>query len=75
LKEEALDRSMWRNRFRRGFGPVVGQNTEWMNLSMGANYLSEPRRCSNVGWKPGGNRNIFCEERCCIVDPRGIPRL
>jgi hypothetical protein len=28
LKEEALDRSMWRNRFRRGFGPVVGQNTE-----------------------------------------------
>ena len=23
LKEEALDRSMWRNRFARGFGPVV----------------------------------------------------
>ena len=23
LKEEALDRTMWRNRFRRGFGPVV----------------------------------------------------
>jgi hypothetical protein len=28
LKEEALDRSMWRNRFGRGFGPVVRQNTE-----------------------------------------------
>jgi hypothetical protein len=29
LKEEALqDRTMWRNRFRRGFGPVVRQNTE-----------------------------------------------
>ena len=28
LKEEALDRSMWRNRFRGGFGPVVRQNTE-----------------------------------------------
>ena len=28
LKEEALDRSMWRNRFREGFGPVVRQNTE-----------------------------------------------
>ena len=28
LKEEALDRTMWRNRFRGGFGPVVGQNTE-----------------------------------------------
>jgi len=23
LKEEALDRNMWRNRFARGFGPVV----------------------------------------------------
>ena len=31
LKEEALDRTMWRNRFRGGFGPVVKQNTEWMN--------------------------------------------
>jgi len=30
LKEEALDRTMWRNRFRGGFGPVVRQNTEWM---------------------------------------------
>ena len=23
LKEEVLDRTMWRNRFGRGFGPVV----------------------------------------------------
>ena len=28
LKVEALDRTMWRNRFRGGFGPVVRQNTE-----------------------------------------------
>ena len=28
LKEEALDRAMWRNRFRGGFGPVVRQNNE-----------------------------------------------
>jgi hypothetical protein len=28
LKEESLDRTMWRNRFRGGFGPVVRQNTE-----------------------------------------------
>ena len=26
LKEEALDRTMWRARFRRGFGPVVRQD-------------------------------------------------
>ena len=25
LKEEALDRTMWRDRFGRGFGPVVRQ--------------------------------------------------
>ena len=28
LKEEALDRTMLRNRFGGGFGPVVRQNTE-----------------------------------------------
>ena len=28
LKEEALDRTMWRYRFGRGVGPVVRQNTE-----------------------------------------------
>ena len=28
LKEEALDRTTWRNRFGGGFGPVVRQHTE-----------------------------------------------
>ena len=28
LKEEALDRTVWRNRFGRGFGPVVCQITD-----------------------------------------------
>ena len=28
LKEEALDRTVWRNRFGGGFEPAVGQNTE-----------------------------------------------
>jgi hypothetical protein len=31
LKEEALDRTMWRNRFGGGFEPVVRQNTDRMN--------------------------------------------
>jgi hypothetical protein len=31
LKEEALDRTVWRNRFGRGFGPAGRQNTEWTN--------------------------------------------
>jgi len=28
LKEEAVDRTMWRDRFGRGFGPVVRQTTK-----------------------------------------------
>jgi hypothetical protein len=28
LEEETLDRTMWRKRYGRGFGPVVIQNTE-----------------------------------------------
>jgi hypothetical protein len=28
LKEEAIDRTMWRARFGRGFGPVVRQTTK-----------------------------------------------
>ena len=33
LKEEALDRTLWRNHFRGGFVPVVRQNIEWMNIN------------------------------------------
>jgi hypothetical protein len=28
LKEEALDHTLWRTRFGRGYGPVVRQTTE-----------------------------------------------
>jgi hypothetical protein len=31
LKEEALDRTVWRTRFGRGYGSVVRQTTELMN--------------------------------------------
>ena len=33
LKEEALHRTIWRHRFGGGFGPVVRQNTEWINVT------------------------------------------
>jgi hypothetical protein len=32
LKAEALDPTMWKNRFCGGVGPVIRQNTEWMNF-------------------------------------------
>ena len=31
LKEEAVDRTMWRAGFGRSFGPVVRQTAKWMN--------------------------------------------
>ena len=31
LKEEALDRTVWRARFGRGFGPIVRQTNELIN--------------------------------------------
>jgi len=38
LKEEALDRTMRRARFGRGFGPVVRQTTKWTNIKI---YISK----------------------------------
>jgi len=38
LKEEVLDRTMWRARFGRGFGPVVRQTAKLMNTSSRQNY-------------------------------------
>jgi len=40
LKEEALDRTMWRNRFGRGFGPVVWQITDDDDDSMYSDNLT-----------------------------------
>jgi len=39
LREEALDRTMWRARFGRGFGPVVRQTTKWMKNMRFTNSL------------------------------------
>jgi hypothetical protein len=36
LKEEAIDRTVGRARFGRGFGPFVRQTTEWMNVDLRA---------------------------------------
>jgi hypothetical protein len=34
LKEEALDRTVWRAGFGRGFGPVVRRTAKWMKYCM-----------------------------------------
>ena len=41
MKEEALDRTMWRNRFGRGVGPVVRQITDWIESNVMENISGE----------------------------------
>jgi hypothetical protein len=41
LKEEALDHTIWRACFGRGFGPVIRQTTKWMNHLQSLDLLSE----------------------------------
>ena len=65
LKEEALDRTMWRNRFGGGFGPVVRQNTEWMN------------ECHNSSTPPpvGQSLLIFEDSRSPSYTPQSVGLL
>jgi hypothetical protein len=40
LEEEALDRTLWITRFRRGYGPVIRQITERMWFSENTTFTS-----------------------------------
>jgi len=67
LKEEALDRTMWRNRFGRGFGPVVWQITDDDNEP-----FSENRDVCEIIWKnaaqPGRPQmKIWCMNIACWI--------
>jgi len=63
LKEEALDRTMWRHRFGGGFGPVVRQNTEWMNeMSMSEkNHKYYIIYCITTYGPPCISEHLVCE--------------
>jgi hypothetical protein len=50
LKELALDRTMWRARFGRGFGPVVRQTTKWMNEFRTNEYVIFVLKYVNTEW-------------------------
>ena len=64
LKEEAQDRTIWRHRFGGGFGPVVRQNTEWMNEKYISWYIKFTQntcsRADQVKYLP-----LFIIFRCC----------
>jgi hypothetical protein len=62
LKEEALYRTMWRNRFGGDFGPVVRQNTEWININ---SHLTE----NTVSFLKTNRWTLYGE--LIVVDCRG----
>ena len=63
LKKEALDRTILRARFGRGFGPVSRQTTKWMNINCyqicwhinrtHQRTMSSTKLAKNWGWKIG----------------------
>ena len=60
LKEEALDRTMWRNRFGRGVGPVVRQITEWMNGKVLKLLYRSKQRWFSTAWKQQTGIGCYC---------------
>jgi hypothetical protein len=53
LKEEALDRTLWRTRFGRGYGPVVRQTAEWMMLVLPAGMYEYVARITEYRFPVG----------------------
>jgi hypothetical protein len=50
LKEEALDRIMWRARFGRGTGPVVRQTTKWITWIRASGCFVHYEELSSLIW-------------------------
>jgi len=49
LKEEALDRTVWRARFGRGFGPVVRETPKKSMTSLGRGLPENMKRLGFLG--------------------------
>ena len=60
LKEEALDRTMWRNRFGRGFGPVVKQITEWWRFQIRVKFDCNVSLSMSVFYDVKLHRRLCC---------------
>ena len=60
LKEEAVDRNMWRDRFGRGFEPVVRQTAGWWWLSVPISLKGKS--------VSGNNAGIFRRNLCPSLD-------
>jgi hypothetical protein len=59
LKEEALDRTLWRTCFGRGYGPVVRQTTECMNMAQ-RRWQTYRRSSGQKMPNPLPNPKVYC---------------
>jgi len=71
LKEEDLDRTMWRARFGKGLGPVVRKtdtvkNEQWRIMMTATNVQKCTRRC--CGSDPGADGKTVRYDRQCTYD-------
>jgi hypothetical protein len=56
LKKEAVDRTLWRTRFGRGYGPVVRQATERMTTpALSKTYCGKSSKDCQFSWSVGGH--------------------
>jgi hypothetical protein len=72
LKEDVLDRTLWRARFGRDFGPVVRQTTKWMKRSIKMNGCGTR---SEWHWRgktePYRDKDTRVPELLCLPQLRG----
>jgi hypothetical protein len=62
LEEEPLDRTVWRARFGRGFGPVMRQTAKWMNEwpQVGMSSTTKSKRQGWAEWHDHPQYSIEC---------------
>ena len=66
MKEEALDRTVWRNRFGGGFGAVVRQNNDLMNVQQNKTHKLTYNFLPLLVSLPLANVSVLICEQCMI---------
>jgi hypothetical protein len=66
LKEEALDRTMWRSRFGRGFGPVVRQTAKLIAVTLAQQHTDTALLCSHCKNGYGNAPQCYVVNSVCI---------
>jgi hypothetical protein len=68
LKDEALDRTMWRARFGRGFGPDLSQTANWMTeYYTWSSFVSCTSRRAQSGMRTSLGRRVWFIESHIIL--------